>query len=167
MTRRCILAVAALGLAAIAASAWARPGIRLAYNPSPSAPRGWYWVTPLDRPPQVGDHVLAWPPAWAGRLADRRRYVPASVPLMKRVAALANARLCRSGPSVSIDGRIIASARLSDSAGRPMPAWQGCRTLGPDELFLLAERPNSFDGRYFGPVGRERVIARVRPLWTW
>ncbi len=105
MRRRGIFAAAALGIGAVAFSAWARPDIRLAYNPSPSAPRGWYAVSPLDRPPQVGDHVLAWPPAWARQLADRRRYVPATVPLMKPVAAVAGARACRTGMWVTVDGR--------------------------------------------------------------
>ena len=162
-----ILPVAAAGLAAIAASVWARPAIRLAYNPSLSAPRGWYAVAPLGCAPKVGDHVLAWAPPWARQLADQRRYVPATVPLMKPVVAVAGARICRTGRTISIDGRPVATAWPRDSAGRPMPRWQGCRTLGAHEQFLLSARPDSFDARYFGPVDRGAVIARVRPLWTW
>lgn len=167
MRRRGIFAVAALGLAAVAFSAWARPDIRLAFNPSPSAPRGWYAVAPLDRAPQVGDHVLAWAPPWARQLADRRRYVPATVPLMKPVAAVAGARVCRTGMWVTVDGRLVAIARPRDTAGRPMPRWQGCRTLAPYELLLIAQPSGSFDGRYFGPIDARLVLARVRPLWTW
>jgi conjugative transfer signal peptidase TraF len=167
MTRRGVIAAAVLGLAALGASVWARPDLHLTYNPSPSAARGWYRVVPLDRPLALGDRVLVWPPAWAGRLADRRRYVPASVPLLKRVAATGGARLCRAGGAVTIDGRVVATAKSADSAGRPMPVWHGCHRLRADELFLLAERADSFDGRYFGAVGRDRVIARVAPLWTW
>lgn len=167
MRRRVIFAIATLGLAAVAFSAWAEPDIRLAYNPSPSAPRGWYAVSPLPRQPQVGDHVLAWPPAWARQFADRRGYVPATVPLMKPVAAITGARVCRTGMWVTVEARPVALARPSDTAGRPMPRWQGCRTLGAHEVLLIAEPSDSFDGRYFGPIDARLMLARVRPLWTW
>lgn len=155
------------GLAALATSVWARPEPRLIYNPSPSAPRGWYLVSPFDRPPRRGDLVLALAPDWARRLADQRRYVPANVPLLKPVIAVRGAIVCRAGQRVRIDGRAIAIARPSDAMGRAMPVWQGCRTLGPREVFLLAAPPGSFDGRYFGPIPTSRIIARARPLWTW
>ena len=88
-----ILSIAAAGLAAITASIWARPAIRLAYNPSLSAPRGWYAVAPLGCAPRVGDHVLAWRLAWARQLANQRRYVPATVPL--RLWSIFEARITK------------------------------------------------------------------------
>ncbi|ETI64969.1 conjugal transfer protein [Sphingobium sp. C100] len=167
MNRVRLGAVSGLGLVAIAASVWLQPEWRLVFNPSASAPRGWYWVSPLAGPPRVGDHVLVWPPEWAARLADARRYVPATVPLMKPVAATVGALVCRDGATVRIDGRAVGMARLRDSLERPMPVWRGCRRLGPGQTFLLAAPESSFDGRYFGPVSTDRVIARVEPLWTW
>ncbi|MCW4460804.1 S26 family signal peptidase [Sphingomonas sp. BT-65] len=166
MTRRSTLALAAGGLALLAAAAAGSFPIRLTYNPSASAPRGWYAAAPADRL-RVGDQVLAWPPPAAAALADRRGYVPRTVPLLKRVAATAGARVCRAGMWLSIDGHTVALARPRDRAGRPLPRWSGCRRLAADELLLLAAATDSFDGRYFGPVRRSQIIARVRPLWTW
>ena len=49
--------------------------------------------------------------------------------------------------------------------GRPLPVWQGCRTLGTGELLLLnPDHPDSLDGRYFGPLPASAVIGRATPL---
>ena len=48
---------------------------------------------------------------------------------------------------------------------RPLPVWQGCRTLGTGELLLLnPDHPDSLDGRYFGPLPASAVIGRATPL---
>ena len=41
-----------LGVTALVAAAYLKPAARLVYNPTDSAPRGWYVVVPYDsRPP--------------------------------------------------------------------------------------------------------------------
>jgi len=34
-----------------------------------------------------------------------------------------------------------------------------------DELFLLADHPNSFDGQYFGVIKASSVIGIAVPMW--
>jgi type IV secretory pathway protease TraF len=88
------------------------------------------------------------------------------VPLLKHVAAKAGQRVCRVGVVVSVDARRVAIARARDGQGRPLPVWQGCRTLQADELLLLnPAHPDSLDGRYFGPLPASAVIGRATPLW--
>ncbi|MGB8843385.1 MAG: S26 family signal peptidase [Aliidongia sp.] len=143
------------------------PVPRLIYNGSASAPLGFYRLVP-DTPITRGDLVLARLPAPAARLAAERGYLPRSVPVVKRVAALADDNVCAESGNVIINGRIAARVLPVDGAGRPLPAWQGCRTLDSDEFFLLmADIPASFDGRYFGPVSAMAIIGRLVPLWTW
>ena len=48
-----------------------------------------------------------------------------------------------------------------------MPVWSGCRVLKDGEVFLLADHPKSFDGRYFGVTKTSRIIGVTRPLWTF
>lgn len=139
---------------------------RLVYNPTASAPLGFYAVAPA-WPVHPGDLVVSRLPPPAAALADRRLYVPASVPVVKTVAAVAGARVCRIGLAVTVDGRAIARARVRDHAGRPLPAWSGCWALRPGEVLLLSRRPDSFDGRYFGPTPTALIVGRARPLWTW
>ena len=139
----------------------------LFYNPSDSAPRGWYVQRRL-RELTPGLRVVVRLPAAAAQLADRRGYLPRHLPILKRVGALGGQHACVRGGLVRIDGRAMALVRSHDGAGRPLAAWSGCRVLGPDEVFLFAaESPASFDSRYFGPVGRGTILGEAVPLWTW
>jgi conjugative transfer signal peptidase TraF len=135
------------------------------YNASASAPIGFYRVLPA-MPLAIYDLVLARTPDTARELADRRRYIPATVPLVKRVAARPGARVCATGAAVTIDGLFVAERRSTDGQGRTLPSWTGCHVLAEDEFFLLmADKPDSFDSRYFGPVRLDAVIGRLAPLW--
>jgi hypothetical protein len=54
-----------------------------------------------------------------------------------------------------------------DRNGRDLPIWQGCHRLGAGEVFLMnPDAPDSLDGRYFGPLPRTAITARLTPLWT-
>lgn len=158
------LAMAASGLLALGGVS--HSPTRVIYNPTASAPLGFYAVEAAE-PPHVGDLVVSRLPAGAAALADRRLYVPSSVPVVKTVAAIGGNRVCREGAKLSVDGRVIATARTRDGAGRPLPAWSGCQVLATRQVLLLSGHPSSFDGRYFGPTDAGLVLGRARPLWTW
>ncbi|WP_407808323.1 S26 family signal peptidase, partial [Staphylococcus aureus] len=80
-------------------------------------------------------------------------YLPRGVPLLKRVAGLPGQRVCRSGRTITVDGRAIGDALDRDRRGRELPTWQGCRVIADDELFLMNwQVRDSLDGRYFGPL---------------
>ncbi|MDY4316883.1 S26 family signal peptidase [Pectobacterium actinidiae] len=164
---------AAVGLATLAWAAFVQPLPRLIYNPSDSVPVGWYRVQPLDdraaslpRPLSVGSIVLTRLPADAATLAAQRGYLPAHVPLLKRVGAVAPQHVCIVVGQVRIDGVPAAAALPADRLGRPLPSWQHCRPLAEGELFLLSvTNPASFDSRYFGPVSASAVIGVAHPVW--
>ncbi|WP_329843031.1 S26 family signal peptidase [Stenotrophomonas sepilia] len=164
---------AAVGLAALAWAAFMQPLPRLIYNPSDSVAVGWYRVQPLDhraaslpRPLSVGSIVLTRLPADAGVLAAQRGYLPAHVPLLKRVGAVAPQHVCIVAGQVRIDGVPVAAALPADRLGRPLPSWPHCRPLAEGELFLLSvTNPASFDSRYFGPVSASAVIGVAHPVW--
>jgi conjugative transfer signal peptidase TraF len=157
------------GACAIWALSWpSKPtNIRLVYNPTMSAPKGWYIV---ERRPElrINDYVLAHLPPDAAALANARHYLPASVPILKRIGAIAHQVVCNLEGKILIDNRVVARALNHDGAGRNLDAWKACRALAVDEVFLLSEaNPASFDSRYFGPILRANVIGKARPLWTW
>ena len=177
---RARIVLATLSASGLAALAWAsflpeymRPLPRLIYNPSDSVAVGWYRVEPLDRradslprPLSVGSIVLTQLPADATAMAAQRGYLPAHVPLLKRVGAVAPQRVCIVGRSVRIDGVPVAAVLPTDRMGRPLPSWQQCRRLQPGELFVLsATNPESFDSRYFGPITASTVIGVAHPVW--
>src|SRR3546814_2644751 len=64
------------------------PAPRLVWNASASAPIGPYAVTP-GATVEPGDMVIARVPDRSRMMAAERRYIPADVPLVKRVAAAA------------------------------------------------------------------------------
>lgn len=137
----------------------------LLWNASPSSPVGLYAVTPAGRI-GAGDMVIAWAPAPARRLAAARHYLPANVPLVKRVAAAPGDRVCAKRGTIFVNGRPSALRRARDPSGRRMPWWAGCHMLRPGELFLLSPNaPEAFDGRYFGMTRRTEIAGKAKLLW--
>jgi conjugative transfer signal peptidase TraF len=164
---RSIIASAMIGIGALGLSEFASPGPLLVWNASASAPLGFYWIS-HDQAVSRGDLVLAALPEVARRLAAERGYLPAGVPVVKRVAALAGDVVCAESGIVVINDRVAAQTLFMDRQGRPLPAWRGCRALAGSEVFLLMEDVrDSFDGRYFGPIDATAIIGRLVPLWTW
>lgn len=154
-----------LGIGLVVATIVVPPAPHLVWNASASAPIGLYAVTPGGAL-ATGAMVVAWPPdAWRP-LAAARHYLPLHVPLVKRIAAGPGDTVCASGPTILIDGRMVASRRAQDRLGRPMPWWTGCRHLHDGQYLLLMAAPASFDGRYFGISERVDIIGPARPLWT-
>ncbi|MBN8463759.1 MAG: S26 family signal peptidase [Dechloromonas sp.] len=171
---RIVLAgLSACGLAALAWASFVHPLPRLIYNPSDSVAVGWYRVDPLHhrpgslpRPLSVGSIVLTMLPPDAAALAAQRGYLPARIPLLKRVGAVAPQHVCVFDALVWIDGVPVAAVRPADRLGRPLSSWPQCRQLRPGELFLLSNtNPASFDSRYFGPVSTSAVIGVAHPVW--
>lgn len=167
MNKKLLLLCAAIGIAAAAAPAAWRAPIRIAYNASASAPLGWYEVRVVTSP-QVGAYVLVMLPNDASALAAKRGYLPAGLPILKQVAAVAGQHVCTRSDAILIDGAMSVDVLHSDRIGRPLPAWRQCRSLVEGELFLLnASNAASFDSRYFGPVSVSAVRGQAIPLWTW
>ncbi len=159
------LALAASSLIALGWAALATSPPQLIYNASDSVPTGWYRIAPVVSL-ATGDLVLVRLPADAMVLAAQRGYLPSTVPLLKTVAAIAPQQVCVRSNYVLVDGQLTARQLHRDRQGRALPAWQGCRRLVGDELFLLSNKPESFDSRYFGPVSAGAVIGRAQPLWA-
>lgn len=159
------IVIAEVFIALFAAVAWLAPQPRFLWNASASVPIGLYRLHPGDKP-AVGDMVAYRPSPALARFMAERHYLPIGVPLLKHMAARPGATICRRDALVTIDGRTVAVARATDSDGRPLPVWGGCRVLRADQLFLLNSAPDSLDGRYFGPVPASGLIGRATPILT-
>ena len=159
-------AVTGAGVALICLTTAFPPSPRLVWNASASAPLGLYAVSPgasID----AGDMVVARAPQPWRMLAAQRRYIPANVPLVKRVAAVAGDEVCAVGADVFINAKWVTERRIADALGRQMLWWNGCVRLRGHQLFLLMPgSPASFDGRYFGVTEGADVTGKVRLLWA-
>jgi conjugative transfer signal peptidase TraF len=166
MRRAMVLLSMDIGLVALCAPFWIQIPAQIVYNPSDSVPRGWYRIGKAEVL-HVGDIVLARLPAVSATLASQRGYLPAGVPILKRIGALAPQSVCTNDRVVRIDGDAVATVRIRDGQQRELPVWSQCRSLTSGELFLLSTNPASFDSRYFGPITAKAVIGSAKPLWTW
>jgi type IV secretory pathway protease TraF len=109
--------------------------------------------------------IAKMPDPWR-TVAAKRRYIPANVPLVKRVAAVAGDEICALGQEIFINGTWLAERQRADAKGRTMRWWSGCVRLRGRQLFLLNPgSPASFDGRYFGVTEGTLVVGTARLLW--
>lgn len=164
--RRITITAMFAGVALLAVPAWLDPAPRYIWNASASVPIGLYRVEPATRI-EVTDLVAVMPPSALADYLDERVYLPRGVPMIKRVLAHSGTTVCRHGATIFAYDHAYGEARERDNAGRDLPVWQGCHTLRDGEVFLMNwDAPDSFDGRYFGPLPMHSVIARVAPVWT-
>ena len=162
--------IVGITLAAIALTAlpiWMNFSTKLVYNPSASAPIGYYWVTEFDGNSElkIGLHVIIPTPIQYRLMAVKRHYLPINVPLIKEVVALSGDEICRQHQTVSINGKPIAVALIVDKKGRKLPSWTGCFVLKKDEFFALMVAKDSFDGRYLGALKMENIIGIATFIW--
>ena len=137
----------------------------LIWNASASTAIGLYRLH-FDRAPAAGELAAVRPPPALAAFMANRHYLPEGVPMLKHVAALPGARICRRGAVVTIGGRTAAVARHADTLHRTLPVWRGCLVVGPAQIFLLNPAPDSFDGRYFGALPASGLLGRATPLLT-
>jgi conjugative transfer signal peptidase TraF len=150
----------------IALPVWNPPAIRVIWNASASVPVGLYRIVPANHL-NVTDLAMVMPPDDLAGFLDERRYLRKGLPLLKRVLALSGTTVCRNGAEITAYGMTYGQARERDGQDRPLPVWQGCRTLRAGEAFFMNwDSPDSFDSRYFGPLPLSAVVGRAIPLWT-
>lgn len=152
--RAALIAVTVGAVSLIVISGKVRPPL-IVWNATPSVPIGFYVIK--RRQPQRGELALIQLSPKHVELTHRRGYLTATTYLIKPVAALEGDRVCRLGNAVLVRQRVVAVARATDSAGRHLPTWTGCRVLSHGELLVLAPAMDSLDGRYLGPIGGDRI----------
>lgn len=161
MRPRLVLLAAFLAVTAL----FARPTVAPHYilNLSHSVPVGLYRLE--GRSLNRGDFaVIQLDQPWRD-LAQSRGYLLSKAWLIKPVAAIAGDRICRLHRVITVNGRVSAVAQPMDKKGLLLPKWEGCRTLAQDEIFLLSDVEDSFDGRYFGVTSHAALIAKAVPVF--
>ncbi len=168
---RSVLLLAASSVAALAWAAFAAPRDLLLYNHSPSVPEGFYVRTRA--PIIIGTFVTVRARDVAPEEARRRRFAGPTDRFIKRIAAVGGERVCGDGQRVIVgNGAIVVSVlgtggqhedHINNDRAAPV-GWRGCRVLNADEVLLLGDTPDSFDGRYWGPVSTRLIEGVWRRL---
>ena len=151
-----------LGLLAIVTPRTGQPC--LLWNASASAPIGLYELVP--RAPARSELAVIRLPDPVHTLAAERGYLAGRALLIKPVVAVPGDVVCRHAATVTVNADVVALARDADALGRALPQWQGCLTLVAGQVFVLSTAPDSFDGRYFGPLNVAHVLGVGRAIWT-
>ncbi len=134
------------------------------YNPSASAPIGWYRLR-ANSPIKVGDQVAAYAPDWARKLADERQYLPYEYPMIKTIWASSGTQICVHNNRTHVPNYPVITSLSQDSLGRDMPKLSGCFTLKAGEYFLVSPDVQAgFDSRYFGAVEAQNILGKVEYL---
>lgn len=158
------VAIAGITVTSLGIAAFASLPVKWLYNPSPSAPIGFYAIE-TRRDFAIDDFVAARLPIDAEKLAVQRGYLPKKTPVLKTIAAVSSDEICVRNVSVLINELPVAEVQMADSLGRPMPIKMGCYRLQSGEYFLLSTAiKNSFDSRYFGPVVEGNILGVATPL---
>ncbi|WP_400766934.1 S26 family signal peptidase [Methylosinus sporium] len=139
---------------------------RLIWNTTASTPIGLYELQATGRL-RAMQLVAVRPPEHIAIFLADGGFLPKGVLLLKHVLALPGHTVCRADAIITVDGVDVGEARDRDHLRRPLPSWTGCRTLRPDEVFLMNPTvQDSLDGRYFGPFPAPSIVARAVPIWT-
>ena len=163
----------ASGLLIFPVLVWWALGMTL--NHTPSVATGiWYAQGTAPVSPVVGEIVRTCVEPEAQAEYRARGYLrwgiecDGSEALLKPVGAIAGDRYAVTEAGIVINGELVPDTRplRADNAGREL-TWAGEGVLAPNEVLLVSRGPTSLDSRYFGPVSRDRLIATMRPLWTW
>jgi conjugative transfer signal peptidase TraF len=132
-------------------------------------PLGLYWLSRAASPAR-GDLVAFPIPANVADLVRARNYLPARAMLLKPVVATVGDRVCTADGTFSVNGQPFANGgriATEDSAGRPLPHYEGCGAVPEGLLYVASDHPRSFDSRTFGPIRTSDVRGTVSALWTY
>lgn len=157
----CIVASAALAILALGVASILPLDVVL-YNHSPSIPTGFYLRQSSPAAPGAIVTVRAIDVAPAE--ARARHFANRGDRFIKRVAAVVGDEVCIQGETVRVRQTFTVRRRPVDSAGTRLSAWSGCRTLANNEVLLLGDTEDSFDGRYWGPTKRDKIEGVWVPL---
>ena len=162
ISERMILCIGAVTIAALA-WAWLRDGDPILYNHSPSLPVGLYLRTngPIERGAIVTVRAGDVAPGYAAL----RDFDGPGDRFIKRIAATQGGPVCARDDVITVNARTVAHRAAVDSSGRAWPHWPGCQGLSADDLLLLGDTPDSFDGRYFGLVQGSDIEGVWRRAW--
>lgn len=139
-------------------------------NTSASFPPGLYLKT--HEAPQKGDLVLFCPPDTPiFHEALQRKFLSAGLcpagsgAMIKRIAAVQGDSVRISASSVSVNTIVLPDSQQHVVMEHALSVFTN--TLQAKEVLLMSPHPQSFDGRYFGPLLEMQISTTLKPFFLW
>jgi conjugative transfer signal peptidase TraF len=136
-------------------------GYGLTYQTTDSMPKGLYVIKPAHHLKR-NDIVIFYPPAFALAFLMQQKLIPKNAILMKSVMAVEGDYICKKNQKLWINHRYIAPVYAHTLTNKRLPNKKFCQTLHANQYLLISTYvAHSFDGRYFGPVSKSRIIGKA------
>jgi conjugative transfer signal peptidase TraF len=134
-------------------------------NLSDSEPWGIYQLTPFDGHLYTGELVIMEVPVQARPYVYGRGWLPKGGLLLKNIGAIPGDQVMISNNGIIINHKYTGPVFTKDSQGKPLPEIRGSFRIPPGSFLPLSTAvPNSFDGRYFGPVPLRLIVGKAKPV---
>lgn len=138
------------------------------FNSSPSLPVGVYVRVPLKNPLERDGLVVVKVPKEMHKYIYGRNWLKKNTPLLKMVYALPGDTYTISDEAIFVNGEFVGEIYRQDKTGLPLPEIRGTFTVKEGYFLPMSARyPDSFDGRYFGQISQNEIIAEVKPLFIF
>jgi conjugative transfer signal peptidase TraF len=132
-------------------------GIMIGINPTASQPYRLFIIL-KEQPSKRGDLVAFRFPG--------SHYYKEGVLFVKEVKGLPGDHLeIRSDRTVRLNGVFLDTVRAADSKGKAVQPFLFSGIIPEGHYFLYAPVPNSYDSRYYGLIGKERIVGKVISLF--
>lgn len=132
-------------------------GVSIALNQTGSQPN-WLLLVLWGRPFGRGDLVAFRFPG--------SRYYGDGILFAKQVRGMPGDNLeIRDDRTFWLNGALLDTVRAADSKGEPVTPFYYRGKIPDGSYFLYAAAPKSYDSRYFGLIGKERIVGKVIPLF--
>ena len=132
-------------------------GISIGINPTESQPYRLFLI--LKKSLFSREDLVAF------RFAGSEYYAEGSL-FVKEVRGISGDRLeIRNDHTVWLNGRFIDTVRATDSQGKAVKPFSFNGLIPEGYYFLYSSAPNSYDSRYYGLIGKERMVGKAIPLW--
>lgn len=136
-------------------------GYGITYQVTSSMPKGLYLITPAKNLSR-GDIVLFKPPNKVLSFLVKHKWLPHSGLMMKYVIATPHDYVCQKQGWIFINHKKIAPVYKEYAIGKKLANTHFCSKLTTQQYLLMSTRnKHSFDGRYFGPVNKNRIIGKA------
>ena len=143
-----------------------KSGYHLIYSPTPSMPIGFYFVMPTKKIKKM-DIVEFTPPKDVLQFVRENRWVPKRGKIIKYVFALPGDKVCIKNDELWINNEKICKIHKYYDENKLLPQTKFCGKLKDDQYLLLSTKnERSFDGRYFGPIEKQKITGRAVPILT-
>ena len=144
-------------------------------NLSDSLAHGVYTVTTQKSDLKKGDLILTCIPELYSNFALERSYLMAGkcydkvAPVGKYIVATTGDLVQSTSDGIYVNHILIKNSKAlnEDKNGNPMFIYKINRKLTENELFVINEKENSFDSRYFGIINKRQVIGKLQVLKTF